>query len=200
MYIEKHCTHVARSGINFFGAYKSIDCTRRTCPSQFSDVGFALPFAGGSSVKTTYSPLRIICATFWQHWDTWGHNHCWCRRDCHICLSLSAASFPVPADLLASLIFANDFSIGALGIAPSCTPAMVHTQPLSNFTYLHRPQLFIISAQLSTAILAGNSVRVCKCTSRSPWRGTLGDPFFVLRCLLHCHDDLACNSHCPQRR
>ena len=57
----KHCIHVARSGINFLYCARCAAWITRMLPSKLGR-DFTLPFAGGNSVKFTYSPFKIISA------------------------------------------------------------------------------------------------------------------------------------------
>ena len=132
-------------------------------------MGFALPFAGGSSVKSAYSPLRIFCTIFFGNAGMLGATTTVGvdepATSALISLSPSATSFPVLAILSASLIFVNDFSIGAAGIAPSCTPAMVHKQSLLISAYLHCPPIIrnFLCQPSSARWLLPAIVCVCDC-------------------------------------
>lgn len=62
----KHWTQVARSGISLRVWIRSAACTTTIWPSKAWDIDLPFPFAGGSSVKSTYSSASIFSNSFFD--------------------------------------------------------------------------------------------------------------------------------------
>ena len=63
-YNAKHCTQVAKSGITLRECIKSEAWTISIWPSNDCGTERALPLAGGSSAKSTYSPAKALSSIF----------------------------------------------------------------------------------------------------------------------------------------
>ena len=62
----KHCSHGTRSGTSFLICIRSAACTTMTCPSKARDTALPLPFAGGKSLKSIYSPTSSLSINFFS--------------------------------------------------------------------------------------------------------------------------------------